>query len=475
MEEFEKDEFERMLEESLKSRDDFIPGDKIEGTIVLINNESSFLSISGKSEAVIATTELKDKDGTLLYKKGDQISAYVVSTKRGEIKVTMKLGSGEINPELLLLAYQNEMDIEGTVTGEIKGGFSVSISGYRCFCPFSQIDTKIDDDINNYLNKNLSFRIIEYKENGRNIIVSRRVLLDEARKAREAELRESLKPGDIIEGKIMSIRDFGLFADIGGVQALIPRSELSWSRNTNTSEYTTGESVTAKVLTADWNAGKITLSIKQLTEDPWNSINKYEEGASFNGKIVNIISQGAFVELEPGIEGFIHISKMSYTRQIRKPEDAVNKGDRVNVRILSIDANNKKISLELVTGEADPWAADDNGITKSTHSGIIENVKSNGISLRIENGMLGFIPKSELLNGEDISKNYPAGKELKVSVKDFDRTDKKLILSEKGAIQKEEENEYKDFMKGSDDSSGSNLGSLFKDKFDNIKKQVNTK
>lgn len=470
-----KDEFEKLLEESLKSRDDFSSGDRIEGTIVLISNESSFLSISGKSEAVIDTAELKDKDGKLLYNKGDKITAYVVSTKRGEIKVTMKLGSGEVNPELLLLAYQNGIEIDGTVTGEIKGGFAVNVSGFRCFCPFSQIDVRGGEERDKYINKSFPFRIIEYKENGRNIIVSRRVLLEETQKARENQLKESLKAGNIVEGRVASTRDFGVFVDLGGVEALIPRSELSWSRSNDTKEFTEGETVRAKVMTIDWNTNRITLSLKQMTDEPWSSVNKYNEGDSLNGKVVNIISQGAFVELEAGIEGFIHISRMSRTKQVRKPEEAVSRGETVNVRIISIDKENRKIGLELITGEADPWAISSDEIRSSSQVGIVENAKNNGISIRIGNGMLGFAPRNELLHQSDLSKHYPAGKEIKVSVKDFDQQSRKLILSETGAIKKEEETEYKDFMNSSGSNAGSSLGNLFKDKFENIKKQVNTK
>jgi len=475
MTDLEKEEFEKLLEASLKSRDDFASGDKIEGTLVLIGKESSFLSISGKSEAIIDTIEIKDKDGNLLYNKGDKISAYVVSTKRGEIKVTMKLGSGEVNPELLLLAYQNGMEIEGTVTGEIKGGFSVNVSGFRCFCPYSQIDIKGGEDKEKYLNKNFQFRIIEYKENGRNIILSRRVLLEETQKALENQLKESLHIGDIVEGKIASIHDFGVFLNLGGVEALIPRSELSWSRTANSKEFTEGKTLRAKVLTIDWNSNRITLSVKQLSDEPWNTIGKYKEGDSINGKVVNIISQGAFVELEAGIEGFVHVSRMSHTKQIRKPEEAVNKGDIVNARIVSIDKENRKLSLELVTGEADPWSISSEELIKSVQTGIIENTKSSGISIRLSNGMLGFAPKGELQHPGDLSKHYPAGKEIKVSVKDFVQESRKLILSETGAMKKEEETEYKDFMNSSESGAGSSLGNLFKDKFDNIKKQVNNK
>ena len=201
----------------------------------------------------------------------------------------------------------------------------------------------------------------------------------------------------------------------------------------------------------------------------------FSEGDIFNAKIVNIIPQGAFAELTEGVEGFIHISKMSLTKKIRRPEEILKKGDLVNVRLLSIDKEKKKISLELITDEADPWAMPIDALIDSTQTGIIENTKSTGVSVRLQNGMLGFIPKGELKSQNDIAKNYATGKEIKVLVKEIDKENKKLILSETGALKKEEESVYKNFINSNNSSSGATLGNLFKDKFDNIKNQVREK
>ncbi len=471
----EDEDFSKLFENSLKVRDDFSAGDKIEGTIVHIGAEDTFLDISGKSEALIDTSELKDKNGNLLYKKGDKVTVYIVSVKRGEIKAGLKIGSGEVTPELLLTAFQNNMPIEGLVSAEVKGGYNVTISGHRCFCPYSQIDSKASDDKSKYLNKSFVFKIIEFKENGKNIILSRRVLLDEAKKEKEAGLKISLKEGDTISGTIASKHDFGMFVSLDGIEGMIPKSEISWSRSADLSAFKEGDEVKAKIIGIDWNKNKITLSLKQLLDEPWTNIKNYSENQVLSCKVVNLIPQGAFVEIEPGIEGFIHVSKMSHTKRINKAEDVLKRGDVVSTMIISIDRDSRKISMQLMTGESDPWQASSDSMINETCKGIIESVNNSGVNLRLENGMLGFIPKNELSASNDMQKNYTTGKELTVTVKDIQASSKKLILSETGAQKKEELSDYNSFLKNSNEASSSSLGNLLKDKFDNIKKQVNDK
>jgi len=471
----ESEDFKKLLEESLQIRDDFAIGDRIKGTIVYITDDVAFLNISGKSEAIIDSLELKDSNGNFLYEKGDEITVFVVSQKNGEIRTALKIGSGEINPELLYTAYKNDMPVEGMVTAEVKGGYSINVSGFRCFCPYSQIDIKISDDKLKYVNKSFTFKIIEYRENGKNIILSRKVLLEEVKKEKEDRLKTDLKCGDIVSGIISSRHDFGIFIDIGGVEALIPKSEISWSRTADMSGLHEGDEVKAKILSLDWDSNRITLSIKQTLEEPWSKIDRYQENQIINGKVVNIIAQGAFVEIEPGLEGFIHISRMSPVKKIKKPDEILKRNDLVSASILSIDQKNKKISLQLITGETDPWQQPVDIIIDETHKGIIENINNSGVSLRLENGMLGFIPRNELLSQNDMQKNYATGKELTVTVKDLQVESKKLILSEKGARKKEEQKDYNSFLTNNNQISSSSLGNIFKDKFDVLIKQVKEK
>lgn len=468
---FSQEDFEKLLEKSLTVTDDFQPGDQVKGVIVFLGKEDSFLDISGKSEAVISTTELFNKDGKLKYKKGDQVEAYVVSVRGGEIRVTFTIGKGEANPELLEMAFQNKMPVQGTVAAEVKGGYSVTVSGIRCFCPFSQIDLKASDDKTAYINQTYSFKIIEFRESGRNVIVSRRVLLEEMQAKAEMELKETLNVGDTVSGEISSIHDFGFFVNLNGLEALVPRTEISWSRNRDEITHKTGDTVKAKIIDINWNAKKITLSLRQMTPEPW-SVHKLKENQTINGKVSAIIPQGAFIELEPGIDGFLHISKMSVTRKVGKPQEILAIADSVTVKIGSINNKEKKISLELITGEADPWQTAGDNITKEVHKGIVENINNSGISIRLNNGMLGFVPKGELLHPSDMQKNYRAGIEITASVKDFDKNTRKLILSEKGAIKKEEEKDYNTFLSKSNEASATSLGGLFKDKFSEIQKQV---
>ncbi|MFA5519377.1 MAG: S1 RNA-binding domain-containing protein, partial [Spirochaetota bacterium] len=287
----------------------------------------------------------------------------------------------------------------------------------------------------------------------------------------EMELKETLSIGDTISGEISSIRDFGFFVNLSGIEALVPKSEISWSRNLTDIKQKPGDTVTAKIIDINWNAKKITLSLRQMTPEPW-TVHKLKENQAINGKVSAIIPQGAFIELEPGIDGFLHISRMSVTRKINKPEEILAIADSVNVKIREINEKEKKISLELITDEADPWLTADDNITKEVHKGIVENIKNSGISIRLNNGMLGFIPKGELLTSSDMQKNYRTGSEITASVKDFDKNLRKLILSEKGAIKKEEEKDYNAFLSKSSEASGTSLGGLFKDKFLEIQKQV---
>jgi len=466
--------FEEMLENSLDRSDNFSVGDRVSGTIVFITEDSAFIDISGKSEAVIDRIEFTDEKGDLTVKKGDSITAYVVSTKSGEIQLTSKIGKGMINSEVLNSAFQNEIPVEGTVTATIKGGYSVSVSGTRCFCPFSQIDLKAPSDPEELINNKYSFKIIKFEERGRNVIISRRVLLEDERKINQDKLKETLNENDIVEATVGSIQKFGIFADIGGIEALIPKSEISWSRHADLNSYSPGQKLNIKIMSIDWVEGKISASLKKLIPEPWENISSYSEGQTISGKIVNIIKVGAFMEIEPGLEGFIHISKMSPVKRINKPEDAVSRGDIVNASILSINRDEKKISLELLTDEANPWLNISDDLEKIILTGTIEVSRPSGINVRLTNGMLGFVPRRELAASanSDIQKEYQVGSEIKITIKDIDRDKKNLILTETGAIKKEERDDYSKFIGQDSSSGGSSLGNLFKDKFDEMKKNI---
>ena len=468
--------FEEMLEDSLNRSDNFETGDKVSGTIIEIGNEYIFVDISGKSEAIIPTAEFQDKDDNITVNKGDSLEAYVVSVSRDEITLTQNIGKGKVSPEILEIAYNNNFSVEGLVKQETKGGYTIMLSETRAFCPYSQIDVKKLSDPNSVIGKKLTFKITKYAEKGRNIVLSRRELLEVEINIKKDVLKSKLKLGDTVSGTISSEKDFGLFVNLDGIEALVPKSEISWSRHSKTS-LKIGDNVEAKVIELNWEKNRIALSIKQLAPEPWSTIDKISENDKLDGKVVNIIKSGAFIEIIEGIEGFVHISKLSYTKRINNVEDVLSKGDNVSVKVLSIDKENKRISLELLTTEVDPWSLNDTTQDDKIHTGTVEIVHTGGINIRLENGMLGYIPGKELKaeKGSDLQKTYKVGNKLKVAIIDINTGKRDLILSEVAAINIEEKKEISQYLQTETESSGSSLGALFGDKFKNIKTDIEKK
>lgn len=467
------DSFEEMFENSLNRRDDFSIGNRVEGKIVFITGDTIFVDITGKSEAVIEASEFREKDGTLTAKVGDHITAYVVALSAGEVRLTTSIGRGSASPALMEMAYQESIPVHGTVSAAVKGGYSISVGGVRCFCPFSQIDSRQSGDENAMVGRSFLFRIIEYKERGKNIILSRSALVQEQRQVTEESFKNTLKIGDTISGTVSGIRDFGVFVDIGGIEALVPKSELSWSRYADPAVYAAGQSVQAVVKSIDWDTKRLSLSFKDLQPEPWKNIVNYQAGQTITGQVVNIIKGGAFVELEPGLDGFIPVSRMSYVKKINRPEEAVSIGDRISAKILTINNAEKKISLELVTGEADPWE-DSGGMTENLHQVIIEAVKPAGLNVRLPNGMLGFMPRGELKvkSETDILKRYSPGQEITAAVLRIEQDSRKLIMSEAQAFKMEERKDYESFKQKEGTSQSTTLGSMLKNKFDDIQKKM---
>jgi len=467
--------FEQMFEQSLRHGDGNDAGEIVTGTIVSVSSDSAFVDISGKSDAMINITEFMDENGDVTVKTGDPITGYVVSTRAGEMYLTSKIGLGFFSPELLETAYTDHLPVYGRIVDKTRGGYTVSLAGTLAFCPLSQIDIKASSRPEDYLERTLQFRVIEYSSRGNKIVLSRRALMEEQRGLREAELKKNLSAGDTIRGTVHSIQNFGIFVDIGGFQALLPKSEISWSRDADTSSFIPGNEIEAVVKSIDWDNKRISLSVKDLTPDPWSGIDRYESGQEVSGKVVNIIKNGVFVEIEPGVEGFIHVSNLNPLKKVNRPEDVVSRNDAVTVRILSIRPQEKKISLELATGDNDPWRSGTDALCEGIHEATVESVKPAGVTARLDNGMLGFIPREELRmkKGGDMQQEYTAGSTIKVIIKKLEPQGKRMILSEEGAFHKAEKQEYEHFMNKESSSGTSNLGSMLKDAFDKIKKDIN--
>jgi len=344
--------FAEMFEESYATPKRFAVGEKVEALIVKISPEWIFIDLGAKSEGYIDKKEFLDDAGNLMIKEGDTVTAYFLSSRHSERLFTTKLLARKSVDEFLVSAYQNAIPLEATVEKEIKGGFSVKISASASgFCPYSQMDRRRIENAADYVGKKFEFIVIEYGENGRKIILSRRPLLDKIDQERIAKLKLSLQKGMTVHGIVTSVRDFGAFVDIGGVQALLPVSEMTWGRVEDTrSLYKPGDTIETVIINLDWENDRITLSFKDTLPDPWNEVvRNYVEGSIHKGTVSRLTDFGAFITLEAGVDGLLHISKLGKGKKIKHAQDVLTKDREIDVKIEKIDRDNKRISLDLAS------------------------------------------------------------------------------------------------------------------------------
>ena len=340
--------FAEMMNETPVELDFHEPGEKVSAVVVRISKDCIFLDLGGKSEGVLAASELLGEDGKPTVKEGDTVEAYFLTVERNEKIFTIKM-SGAAAQAHLAEAFRSQIPLEGTVTKEIKGGFDVKIGAVRAFCPFSQMSLRRVEDTSQFVDLQLPFKIIEYKENGRNIIVSHRVILEEERQEKKEELKTTLQKGMTITGTITSIQPFGAFVDIGCIEGLIPISEISWGRIEDIHAILEpGQQVEVAAMKLDWDNDRFSFSLKETLPDPWHTVSeKFEEGINYTGIVARLADFGAFVTLAPGIDGLVHISNLGGGRRINHPREVVQQGEELEVRIDSIDPEEKRISLSV--------------------------------------------------------------------------------------------------------------------------------
>ena len=344
-----EEDFAALFEASTKAKR-FERGDTIEGTIVAIGPDAAFVNVGGKGEAVIELEELKNEDGVLEVAVGERIQAVVVSTDGG-LSLSRKLARGAATARQLEDAFHARLPVEGRVERAVKGGFEVRIARQRAFCPASQIDIARNTNPADHEGHVYTFRIIEYKEGGRNLVVSRRALQEEEQQVRAAELRQSIVPGAIVTGRVASVLDFGAFIDLGaGIQGLLHVSEMAWSRVAHASEVVTpGQEIIVKVLRVEDQPQRIALGLKQLLDDPWSTVPaRYEVGQVRPGRITRLAQFGAFVELEPGVEALAHVSTFAATARPGDWARTVSVGTTGGFEILTLDLEKKRIGVALV-------------------------------------------------------------------------------------------------------------------------------
>ena len=345
----DSDSFAELFQESVsKPLRRLSPGQKITATIAAISGESVFLDTGGKSEGILDASELRGEDQESTAAVGDKIEVYFLKAKNGEQLFTVSIGSGK-NSEHLEQACRSGIPVEGLVKEEIKGGFVITLGGsIRAFCPYSQMGLRrVEDAAAEYLDRHMSFQITRYEEDGRNIVVSARAILEEEREKLRDALKETLEEGQTVSGVITSIREFGAFVDIGGVDGLVPISEIGWSRVENINDYyAVDQKINVVVKKLDWDADRITLSIKETLDDPWDqAAEKLSSGSILTGTVARLAPFGAFVTLEAGVDGLIHISKLGKGRRINHPREVLEEGQEIEVQVESVDTIEKRISL----------------------------------------------------------------------------------------------------------------------------------
>lgn len=466
------EDFAALFEASVQTKR-FRNGQTIEGTIVAIGPEVAFVSVGGKGEATIDVEELKDDEGDIEVAIGDRIQATVVSNAGG-LTLSRKMALGAASAGQLEDAFRAGLPVEGKVEAVVKGGYEVRIARLRAFCPLSQIDTIRTDDPAVHQGRVYAFRIIEFRDGGQKFVVSRRALLEHDQAARAAELRKSIAVGDVMTGRVVSVRDFGAFVDLGaGVQGLLHVSEMSWARVSDTSQVVKpGDEITVKVLRIDEATQQIALGLKQLSADPWTKVQStYEAGQVLTGRVTRVTDFGAFVELEPGVEGLAHMSTFAPTGRAGGWSKSITPGTTGAFEILSIDLEKKRIGVALVeegsakTGAAGAATAAPprSGIVPGARvTGKVERHESFGVFVFLAPGRTGLMPFSEtgVDKGADIKKALPIGSEVEVIVLEADPAGRRIRVSHKAVEQAQEAAEVREYTEREEASQAQSFGSL---------------
>ena len=444
-------------------REDLRVGDKIRGEIISISDSAVFVNTGTKADAMVAAEELRDKDGQMPFAIGDELELFVVAASESEIRLSKAI-SGVGGLSMLQEAYDNSMPVEGKVVQTIKGGFQVEVLQRRAFCPISQMDLQYVENTAEYVGQTYQFRIRTLAEGGRNIVLSRRDLLKEEQRQAHTSFLDSLASGQTYTGKVTRLMPYGAFVElIPGLEGMVHISELSWSRLEKPDDAVSpGDSIDVLVLDiADAPKGpKISLSAKQVSGDPWERLpEEIKAGNKVTGKVTRCAPFGAFVEVRPGIEGLVHISELSYTRRVLKPEEIVQPGQTISVLVKDVDLQKRRISLSLREAEGDPWldvAAKYTVGQKIT--GTVEKQEAFGIFITLSPGIVGLLPKSVLRQSPHASKleSLKPGASIDVLIAAVKATERKISLA---LGDSDEESNWREFSDKQSDST-STLGSL---------------
>lgn len=430
-----RDDFAALLDEQLQGRD-FGEGQVVHGRVVGIEKDIVIIDVGLKTEGRISMREFGQGEDAKLPKVGDNVEVYLerVENALGEAVISRDKARREEAWTRLEVVFAEGQPVNGAIVGRVKGGFTVDLGGASAFLPGSQVDIRPVRDVGPLMGKEQPFQILKMDRPRGNIVVSRRAILEEARAEQRTELVGQLQEGEVREGVVKNITDYGAFVDLGGIDGLLHVTDMSWKRVSHPSQVlAVGDTVKVQIVKINPDTQRISLGMKQLQSDPWDGVEaKYPVGAKYTGRITNITDYGAFVELEAGVEGLVHVSEMSWTKKNVHPGKIVSTSQEVDVVVLDVDASKRRISLGLKQAQDNPWDAFvANNPIGSTVEGEVKNATEFGLFIGLDNDIDGMVHLSDLdwsVSGEEAIQRYRKGEMVKAKVLDVDVEKERVSL-----------------------------------------------
>src|ERR671939_529736 len=458
-----KESFAALLDESMGVANS-LEGTVVKGRVISIENDAALIDVGLKSEGRVPLKEFAVGGAAPEIHVGDIVEVFLerMEDKNGEASLSREKARREEAWTQLEKNFQANERVTGTIFGRVKGGFTVDLNGAVAFLPGSQVDIRPVRDITPLLGSPQPFQILKMDRSRGNIVVSRRAVLEESRAEQRSELVASLKEGQVLNGVVKNITDYGAFVDLGGVDGLLHVTDIAWRRINHPSEaLNIGQTVKVQVIRFNPETQRISLGMKQLEADPWEGVElKYPANAKFKGRVTNITDYGAFVELEPGVEGLVHVSEMSWTKKNVHPGKIVSTSQEVEVMVLDVDPQKRRISLGLKQLSADPYEESMTRLKKGeVVTCTVSAVTDGGLEVTVADGVPGFIRKAELARerGEQRPDRFAVGEKVDAKITAIDKATRKLTLSIKAREVEEEKKAMAEF--GSSDS-GASLGDI---------------
>ncbi len=429
--------FAALFEATGAARNDIREGEIVQGTVLRVNKENVVVDIGFKSEGVIPLSEFTGAGGEVTVQAGDRVDVLVESREdeNGLVLLSKEKADKMTVWDEISAACERDEIISGTISARVKGGLSVTIrGGVKAFLPGSQVDLRPIRNLDKMIGQEFPFKVIKFNKKRGNIVLSRRVLLEKERDELKRDTLEKLSEGMVTKGVIKNITEYGAFVDLGGIDGLLHITDMSWGRVQHPSElFQVGDEVTVKVLKYNAETERVSLGLKQTMEDPWSHAEEaFPQGKKVNGKVVSITDYGAFIELEPGVEGLVHVSEMSWTRRVKHPKNILNVGDEIECQVLEVDAKAKRISLSIKELEPDPWTLFVNEFNPGDKvTGKVRSITDYGIFIGIRDGVDGMVHKSDLswtLRVANPSDLYQKNDDVEAVILSINHDDKKVSL-----------------------------------------------